>query len=158
MLKEGDIAPPFCLPNEKEEQVCLDNYKGKWVVVYFYPKDNTPGCTTEACDFSTNVDFFTEKDAIILGISADSIKSHKKFKEKKELKITLLSDPEHKVMEAYGVWKPKKLYGKTFLGIVRSTFLIDPDGKIAKVWSKVRVKNHVEEVKNSLLQLMEIKR
>ncbi|MCG3227682.1 MAG: thioredoxin-dependent thiol peroxidase [Candidatus Heimdallarchaeota archaeon] len=154
MLKEGDIAPSFCLPNELDERICLKDFTGKWVVVYFYPKDMTPGCTTEACDFSDNFLEFKDMKTEIIGISPDAPKSHTKFIEKYSLQHILLSDPEHDVLEKFGVWQMKKLYGKEYMGVVRSTFLINPEGKIAKVWEKVKVKDHVEDVKGSLNDLI----
>jgi peroxiredoxin Q/BCP len=154
LLKEGDNAPTFCLPNELVEDICLKDFKGKWVVVYFYPKDMTPGCTTEACDFSENFNAFKDMNAEIIGISPDAPKRHTKFREKYDLQHILLSDVDHVVLEKYGVWQLKKLYGKEYMGVVRSTFLIDPEGKIAKVWEKVKVKDHVEDVKGSLNDLI----
>jgi peroxiredoxin Q/BCP len=153
MLKAGDKAPEFCLPNQDEVEICLRDLTGKWVVLYFYPKDNTPGCTTEACDFTAALPDFEGLDAVILGVSPDSPKKHRNFIEKKDLKITLLSDEDKEVCQKYGVWQLKKNYGREYMGVVRSTFLIDPDGKIAHVWSKVKVKGHVEEVKEKLKEL-----
>ncbi len=153
MLNVGDKAPEFCLPNQDEVEICLRDLKGKWIVLYFYPKDNTPGCTTEACDFTASLPDFESLDAIVLGVSPDSPKKHKNFIEKKSLKITLLADEEKEVCESYGVWQLKKLYGREYMGVVRSTFLIDPDGKIAEKWEKVKVKGHVEAVKEKLKEL-----
>ncbi len=153
MLKVGDKAPEFCLPNQDDVEICLRDLKGKWVVLYFYPKDLTPGCTTEACDFTNELDEFEKLDAIVLGVSADSTKKHRSFIEKKNLKITLLSDEDHKVIEAFGAWQLKKMYGKEFMGIVRSTFIIDPEGIIKAVWPKVKVKGHVQQVKEKLMEL-----
>ena len=150
MLKEGDTASDFCLPNQNNKEVCLKDYKGKWVVLYFYPRDNTSGCTMEALDFSQNLGDFEKMNAVILGISPDSTKSHVNFITKHSLKITLLSDPEHEVLEKYGVWQIKKMYGREYYGVVRTTFLIDPEGKIAYIWKKVKAKGHVEEVKKKL--------
>ncbi|MBN2135647.1 MAG: thioredoxin-dependent thiol peroxidase [Acidobacteria bacterium] len=149
-LKKGDKAPGFTLPGENNKKVSLADYKGKWVIVYFYPKDNTPGCTVEAREFTKSVDDFSQLDAEIIGISADSPESHMKFTNKHDLKLTLLSDQDHKVMEDYGAWGIKKMYGKEYWGIIRSTFLIDPDGKIAEAWYSVKVKGHVEKVKEVL--------
>ena len=154
MLKINDKAPLFCLPNEQDKEFCLKDFKGKWVILYFYPKDMTPGCTTEACDFTDSFHTFRKMNAEIIGISPDAPKSHTKFKEKYDLQHILLSDTEHKVLEQYGVWQLKKMYGKEYMGVVRSTFLIDPDGKIAKIWKKVKVKDHVEDVKGSLNDLI----
>ncbi len=153
MLNEGDLAPQFCLPNEENVNICIGEFKGNWVVLYFYPKDNTPGCTTEACDFTASFDDFKNLDAIIVGISPDSPQKHVKFIKKYQLKHILLSDIEHEVLEKYGVWRNKTLYGNSFLGVIRSTFLIDPDGKLAKIWPKVKVKGHAEEVKEVLDKL-----
>ena len=146
-------APEFCLPNQDETEICLRDLSGKWVVLYFYPKDNTPGCTTEACDFTNELEEFEDLDAVILGVSPDSPKKHRNFIEKKGLKITLLSDEDKEVLKAYGAWGLKKMYGKEYEGVIRSTFIIDPNGEIVAEWRKVRVKGHVEEVKNKLKEL-----
>jgi len=152
-LNVGETAPDFCLPNNLEGKTCLKDLKGKWVVLYFYPKDNTPGCTMEAIYFSKAMEEFKALGTEILGVSADSVESHCKFAEKHDLAITLLSDVQHETLAKYAVWKEKKMYGKSFLGIVRSTFIINPDGKIAHVWPKVKVKGHDEDVKSTLKQL-----
>ncbi len=146
-------APEFCLPNQDETEICLRDLAGKWVVLYFYPKDNTPGCTTEACDFTNELEEFEDLDAVILGVSPDSPKKHRNFIEKKDLKITLLSDEDKEMLKAYGAWGLKKMYGKEYEGVIRSTFIIDPEGEIVAEWRKVRVKGHVEEVKNKLKEL-----
>ena len=146
-------AYDFTLPASNGENVSLSDYKGKAVILYFYPKDATPGCTTEACDFRDSVKKSENEDAVILGISVDSVNSHEKFIEKNDLPFLLLSDPDHKVCEMYGVWQLKKNYGKEYMGIVRSTFLIDKDQNIVKEWRNVRVKNHVEEVTEELKKL-----
>ncbi len=153
MLEIGNKAPEFCLPNQDEAEICLRDFKGKWVVLYFYPKDNTPGCTTEACDFTASLPDFSALNAVILGVSPDSPKKHRNFIEKKELKITLLADEEKEVANLYGVWRMKKNYGREYMGIVRSTFLINPDGNIAKIWNNVRVKEHALRVKEELVNL-----
>ncbi len=153
MVEAGEKAVDFCLPNQDEVEICLRDLRGKWVVLYFYPKDNTPGCTKEACGFSENLPYFEELDAVILGVSPDSPKKHRNFISKKDLKITLLADEEKKVLEAYGVWQLKKMYGREYMGVVRTTYLIDPSGKVAKRWDKVKVKNHIEEVKEALKEL-----
>jgi peroxiredoxin Q/BCP len=153
MLEVGEKAKEFCLPNQDEVEVCLRDFLGKWVVLYFYPKDNTPGCTTEACDFTLNIEDFKNLDAVILGVSPDSARKHRNFIAKKDLKITLLSDEEKKVLESYGVWQLKKMCGREYMGVVRTTYLIDPEGKVAKRWDKVKVKGHVEDVKKSLEEL-----
>jgi len=153
MLQVGDSVPDFCLPNQDEEEICFRDIKGRWIVLYFYPKDNTPGCTTEACDFTAALPDFENLDAIVLGVSPDSPKKHRNFIEKKELKITLLSDEEKELCKAFGVWQLKKNYGREYMGVVRSTFIISPEGKIAAMWDKVRVKGHVDEVKEKLKAL-----
>jgi len=153
MLEVGDMVPDFCLPNQDEEEICFRDIKGRWIVLYFYPKNNTPGCTTEACDFTAALPDFEGLDAIVLGVSPDSPKKHRNFIEKKELKITLLSDEEKEVCQLFGVWQLKKNYGREYMGVVRSTFIIDPDGKIAAKWEKVRVQGHVEAVKEKLAEL-----
>lgn len=153
MLEVGTQVEDFCLPNQDEEEICFRDIKGKWIVLYFYPKDNTPGCTTEACDFTAAVPDFTDLDAIILGVSPDSPEKHRKFIEKKELGITLLADEEKELCNQFGIWQLKKFMGKEYMGVVRSTFIIDPDGKIAANWTKVRVKEHVDTVKAKLQEL-----
>jgi peroxiredoxin Q/BCP len=153
MLEVGNKAPEFCLPNQDSEEICLRDFQGSWVVLYFYPKDNTPGCTTEALDFTALKSEFEKEGATILGVSPDSIKRHCNFIEKKNLKITLLSDEEKEVAQKYGVWQLKKMYGKEYMGIVRSTFLINPNGEIAYIWPKVKVKGHAKEVLEKLKEL-----
>jgi len=153
MLEVGMNAPKFCLPNQDEEEICLRDLSGKWIVLYFYPRDNTPGCTTEACDFTQSLPDFEELDAIVLGVSPDSPKKHRNFIEKKSLEITLLADEDKTVCKDYGIWQLKKFMGRESMGVVRSTFIISPDGKISNIWTKVRVKNHVSDVKNMLLKL-----
>ena len=152
-LKTGSDAPSFCAKDWEGKEHCLEDYEGKWVVLYFYPKDNTPGCTTEAVDFTSMKGEFDSLGAAIIGVSGDSEKSHKKFIDKHDLDITLLSDPEHQLMKQYGAWKEKSMYGKTFMGIVRSTVLIDPDGRVAHHWPKVKAKGHAAEVKERLAEL-----
>ncbi len=153
MLNVGDTVPDFCLPNQDEEEICLRDLKGKWIVLYFYPKDNTPGCSTEAQDFTKALKDFEKLNAIVLGVSPDSPKKHRNFIEKKDLKITLLSDEEKELCKTFGCWQLKKFMGKEYMGVVRSTYIIDPDGKIAAKWEKVKVKGHVEEVKKKLEEL-----
>ncbi|WP_456430501.1 thioredoxin-dependent thiol peroxidase [Nitratifractor sp.] len=155
MPNVGEKAPDFCLPNQDNEEVCLRDLQGSWVVLYFYPKDNTPGCTTEALDFTAHLEDFRSLGATVLGVSPDSVRKHQNFIAKKELKITLLSDEEKEVCQAYGVWQLKKNYGREYMGVVRSTFLIDPDGLIREKWEKVRVKGHVEEVLQRLKELVQ---
>jgi len=139
-------APEFTLLNEKEEPVRLSDYRGKKVILYFYPKDMTPGCTTQACDFRDQHESFADLNAVILGVSGDSAARHTKFIEKYDLPFSLLVDENHEVCEKYGVWVLKKNFGKEYMGIERSTFLIDEEGISIKEWRKVRVKNHIEEV------------
>ena len=153
MLEIGKAAPEFCLPNQDDVEICSRDLKGKWIVLYFYPKDSTPGCTTEACDFTEAMPEFDGLDAVILGVSADSTKRHRNFIEKQNLGITLLSDESAEMIQAFGVWQLKKNYGKEYMGIVRTTYIIDPQGKIAAGWEKVRVKGHVEAVKEKLAEL-----
>ncbi len=153
MIDIGERAPDFCLPNQDDVEICLRDLKGKWVVLYFYPRDNTPGCTTEACDFTQALPDFSNLNAVILGVSADSTKKHRNFIEKKELAITLLSDESTEMMQEYGVWQLKKNYGKEYMGIVRTTYIIDPDGVVKAVFAKVRVKEHVIKVKEKLQEL-----
>jgi len=141
-----DAAPAISLPRDGGEIVNLSDFSGKKVVLYFYPKDDTPGCTKEAIGFTDMIDDFAAADTVILGVSKDSVKKHDKFVAKHELKIALLSDEDGDVCERYGTWVEKSMYGKTYMGIERATFLIGVDGKIAQVWRKVRVPGHVEEV------------
>ena len=155
MVDIGDAAPQFCLPGMDEREVCLDDFKGKWLVLYFYPKDNTSGCTREAVDFTLALPTLNSLGAEVLGISRDPPASHKKFAEKHDLRIKLASDADHKVTEAYGAWALKKMYGKESYGVVRSTFLIDPQGKVAHAWKKVSVKGHAEAVAEKLRETKE---
>ena len=145
-------APGFSLMNEQGNLVTLEHYKGKYVVLYFYPKDMTPGCTTEACDFRDAYTEFSDLNAVILGVSADDANKHTKFIEKYGLPFSFLVDEDHAVSESYHVWVLKKMYGKEYMGIERSTFLINPDGIVVKEWRKVKVKNHIEEVLESIRQ------
>lgn len=153
MIEIGQNAPDFCLPNQDDVEICSRDLRGKWIVLYFYPKDSTPGCTTEACEFTEAMPDFDGLGAVILGVSADSTKRHRNFIEKQNLGITLLSDESTEMMQEYGVWQLKKNYGREYMGIVRSTYVIDPDGKVAASWTKVRVKGHVEAVKEKLAEL-----
>ena len=155
MIKIGDFAPDVCLPNQDGEEVCLKDYKGKWIILYFYPKDNTSGCTLEAKDFTSSAPEFEKLGAVVLGVSPDSTTSHQKFFTKHELGINLLSDTEHKTLGDYGAWGKKKMYGREFFGVVRSTYLINPKGKVEYVWPKVKVKGHIDDV---LAKLKELKR
>jgi len=146
LLKEKTIAPSFELPDQNGKMHKLSEYKGKKVVLYFYPKDMTPGCTTEACNFRDDSSLYKEKGIVVLGVSADSIDRHKKFVEKHELPFTLLSDESKDMLKAYGVWGEKKFMGRTFNGIHRITYLIDEKGIIVKVFDKVKVKEHSDEI------------
>lgn len=150
-LAIGKKAPDFTLAGSGGEDVSLKDMKGKTVVLYFYPKDDTPGCTKEACDFRDSAKKFTSRKAVLLGVSPDSIKAHDKFIDKFELPFTLLSDPDHGVAEKYGVWVEKSMYGRRYMGIERSTFVIDPDGKLKAEFRKVKVDGHVEAVLKQVL-------
>ena len=146
MLEKGTKAPEFSLPDENGEIRNLSDYKGKKLILYFYPRDNTPGCTKQACGFANLYPQFSEKDVEIIGISKDSVASHKKFKEKYSLPFTILSDTELQTRQAYDVWKEKKLYGKTSMGIVRTTYLIDENGVIIKAMDKVKAAENPKEM------------
>jgi thioredoxin-dependent peroxiredoxin len=145
-LKPGDPAPPFDLPTAGGGHVSLSSLKGKRVVLYFYPKDDTPGCTQEALNFTEKAKAFAKAKTVVVGVSRDSVVKHDKFAAKHGLEITLASDEDGKVCERYGVWTEKTLYGRKFMGVERSTFLIDEKGRISRVWRKVRVPGHVEDV------------
>ncbi len=145
-LKEGDKAPEFTTTTNGGATVSLADFKGKNVILYFYPKDNTPGCNKEACGFRDNFEVFEKKGAVVLGVSTDSVKSHDKFVAKFKLPFTLLSDEDKKIVQAYGVWGPKTFMGVKYNGTSRVTFLIGPDGKIKKIWPKVKPGEHAEEV------------
>lgn len=149
-LSEGRQAPLFCLPDQNGKEICLQDLRGKWVVLYFYPRDNTAGCTKEAQDFSTLKQAFEAEGALILGVSRDSMASHQKFIDKKELTITLLSDMEVAVHKLYDVWRLKKFMGRESMGTVRTTFLIDPKGNIANIWDNVKTKDHAQNVLEKL--------
>jgi peroxiredoxin Q/BCP len=151
--EKGQIAPDFCLPDSDGTPVCLKELKDKWAVLYFYPKDNTSGCTLEAIHFSTHIAAFQKLNAVVLGVSPDSTKSHCNFRDKHDLKVTFLSDPAHEVLQKYGVWVTKKMYGREYMGVERSTFLIDPAGRIAEVWRAVKVQGHVEDVLDVLKRM-----
>ena len=142
----GQPAPSFTLPRDGGTNVSLAEYAGQIVVLYFYPKDDTPGCTTEAIDFSAEAEAFAKAGAVVLGVSRDTVKKHEKFRDKHGLKVALLADEDGAVCEAYGVWVEKSMYGRSYMGIERTTFLIARDGKITRVWDKVKVKDHAAEV------------
>ena len=150
MLEIGTKAPDFTLPDQNGNMHSLSEYRGKKVILYFYPKDNTPGCTKQACGFAERFPQFTEKGAVVLGISKDSVASHKKFEEKYGLPFTLLADPELVAIQAYDVWQEKKNYGKTYMGVVRSTYLIDENGKIVKAFDKVKAADNPEQMLGEL--------
>ena len=149
-LKVGDKAPDFTLKDATGKDVSLKDFLGKRVVIYFYPRANTPGCTVEACEFRDLRPKFVKQDVVVLGVSADAPKMLAGFTAKQKLNFTLLSDPEHKMIEAYGAWRMKKFMGRSFMGIVRSSDLIGPDGKIAQVWDNVKAKGHAAEVFDEL--------
>ncbi len=153
-LNKGDNAPDFTIKDHSDNDFTLSSLKGKWVVLYFYPKDNTPGCTTEAIEFSGAKTALGKTGVVVLGVSPDSVKSHKNFMEKIDITITLLSDPEKDALKKYGVWQLKKNYGREYFGVVRSTFIISPDMKVAHSWSSVKVKGHVEAVEKKLEELI----
>lgn len=153
MLKITDNVPDFCLPNQDEEEICFRDIKGNWIVLYFYPKDNTPGCTTEACDFTAMVPDFRQLNATVIGVSPDSPSKHRNFIAKQNLKITLLSDEKQNLCNIFGVWQQKKMCGKEYMGVVRSTYIIDPSGKVVANWTNVKVKGHAQEVKEKLEEL-----
>ncbi|WP_053372718.1 thioredoxin-dependent thiol peroxidase [Paenibacillus sp. FJAT-27812] len=157
-LQIGDTAPDFVLPASNGEDVSLSDYRGQNVVLYFYPKDMTTACIQESCDFRDANAEMLKHNTVILGISLDTVKSHQRFIEKKELPFLLLADTEHAVCELYGVWQLKKLYGREYMGLVRSTFLIDADGKLVQEWRKVRVKGHAEQVFEAVQQLRQAAR
>lgn len=150
MIEENKKAPQFTLPDQNGNKVSLKDFVGKKVVLYFYPKDNTPGCTKEACDFRDSIEDFKKIKTIVLGVSPDSVESHKKFAEKYDLPFPLLSDPDKKVLQKYGVWKEKSMYGRKYMGVERTTVVIDEKGKILKIFPRVKVKGHVDEVKKAL--------
>ena len=145
-LQINDPAPLFSLPDADGKQYALEQFKGKKLVLYFYPKDDTPGCTKEACAFRDDYRVYTDNDIVIIGVSKDGAASHKKFAEKYELPFILLSDEDTKVMEAYGAWGEKNMYGRTFMGVIRKTFLINEEGKILKIYPRVRVNGHSDAI------------
>jgi len=149
-LSVGATAPDFTLPGDGGTQIRLSDYRGQFIVLYFYPRDNTPGCTTEAKEFTAIKSELDALNAVVIGMSKDSVAKHDKFIAKHDLDVRLAADEDGDALEAYGAWQEKKNYGKTYMGIVRSTFLIDPDGKILQIWPKVRVKGHVDAVMQAL--------
>ncbi|MES1206027.1 MAG: peroxiredoxin [Pseudomonadota bacterium] len=152
-LAVGKKAPAFSLKKEDDSVVKLSSLKGQWVVLYFYPKDDTPGCTTEACEFTSGLKGFERMGALVLGCSPDSTESHRKFIAKYKLTVSLLSDPDHATMEAYGAWGDKTLYGRKMVGVLRSTVIINPEGKIAHQWCRVKTAGHAEAVRATLADL-----
>jgi peroxiredoxin Q/BCP len=150
MLDVGDVAPDFTLPIDGGGEITLSSMRGKKVVLYFYPKDDTSGCTKEACDFREKISEFTKAGAVVLGMSPDSVKKHDKFKTKYDLPFSLVADEEKTALEAFGVWVEKSMYGRKYMGVERSTFLIDADGSIQSVWRKVKVPGHVDAVLDAL--------
>ena len=155
-IKLGSKAPTFALPDQDGKQVALADLAGNWVVLYFYPKDDTPGCTTEACEFTDGIKAFEKLDAVVLGCSADTPESHRKFVAKHGLKVTLLSDVDRAVMKTYGAWGEKSMYGRTTMGLIRSTVLIDPQGKVAFHWPNVKAAGHAEKVREKLAELRKL--
>ncbi len=152
-LKVGDKAPDFCLPNSDEKEICLSEFRGRWVILYFYPRDNTSGCTKEALDFTTHIKEFIDNGAVVIGVSPDSPRSHQRFILRHNLKVELLSDTEKTVLKMYGAWGKKKRYGREVEGVIRTTYLIDDKGVIRHIWRNVKVKGHVEEVLERLKEL-----
>ncbi len=154
MLPEtGTKAPAFTAETDGGNKITLNDYNGKWVVLYFYPKDNTSGCTKEACSFRDNMDRITKAGAVVIGVSPDSISSHDKFKEKYNLNFHLVSDAEKEICNAYGVWVEKNMYGRKYMGVQRTTYIIDPDGFIKHIYPKVKVDGHVDDVISKLDEL-----
>lgn len=152
-IEEGDAAPAFTLLNDQGEKVKLSQFKGQYVVLYFYPRDDTPGCTREACSFRDQQPALQESGAVVLGISTDDVASHAKFRDKYSLNFPLLVDADHAIAEKYGAWREKNMYGKKSMGIQRCTFLIDPKGKVQKVWKRVKVDGHDQQVLDALKAL-----
>jgi peroxiredoxin Q/BCP len=152
-LEPGSKPPAFSLPDQDDKTVKLSDFKGSWLVLYFYPNDDTPGCTTEACDFTNGLKDFEKLDAAVVGCSPNSTESHRKFIAKYKLKVRLLSDPDHEAMAAYGAWGEKVLYGKKTIGVIRSTVIISPAGKVAYHWAKVKAAGHADAVREKLKEL-----
>lgn len=154
-VEVGKQAPAFTLPDQAGNPVGLEDLQGRWVVLYFYPKDDTPGCTTEACDFTAGLKAFEDLNATVLGCSPDDAASHQQFIRKHDLQLTLLSDEDHQIMEQYGAWGEKNMYGRVTEGVIRSTVLIDPAGKVAQHWKRVKAAGHAEQVRRRLQELQE---
>lgn len=152
-VEPGERAPAFNLQSDRGEKVRLSQFKGQAVVLYFYPKDDTPGCTRQACAFRDQASALKKAGAVVLGVSPDGVESHQKFRDKHDLNFPLLADPDHQVAQKYGAWREKNLYGKKSMGIVRSTFVIGPDGRVAKLWKRVKVDGHDQQVLDALSQL-----
>jgi peroxiredoxin Q/BCP len=150
MLKEGNRAPDFTAATDTGESLSLSSLRGRSVVLYFYPKDDTPGCTVEACEFRDSLRTFEGLDAVVLGVSPDSVKKHQRFKTKYSLPFTLLADPDHSIAESYGVWGEKMMFGKKYMGVLRTTFVIDGEGRIAKIFRGVKPEGHAQEVEQAL--------
>ena len=153
ILEVGSKAPDFTIPNQDGKSVNLDDLSGKWAVIYFYPRDDTPGCTVEANEFTELYSKFEDNNAVVIGVSPDNEAKHCKFIDKYELKVELLADTEKTMLSDYGVWQEKSMYGKTYMGVVRTTYLINPDGQISEAWPKVKAKGHAEAVLNRLIDL-----
>jgi peroxiredoxin Q/BCP len=149
-LKKGDIAPGFKGMNQNGEQISLSDYSGKKVILYFYPKDSTPGCTTEACNLNDSYDMWLSKGYEVIGVSPDSVASHKKFAEKYKLNFNLIADTEKEILQQYGAWGEKKMYGKTYMGVLRTTFVVDEEGRIVDVFEKVKTKDHTNQILSTL--------
>lgn len=152
-IETGQKAPAFSLKNQDDRTVSLSDFEGRWVVLYFYPKDDTPGCTTQACEFTAGIKDFEKLDAVVVGVSPDSPESHRAFIAKHNLKVTLLSDPHEEVMPKYGAWGEKNMYGKITVGVIRSTVLIDPKGDVAHHWKRVKAAGHADHVAKKLKEL-----
>lgn len=150
LLKKGDVAPDFKGLNQNNESISLADFKGKKLILYFYPKDDTPGCTAESCNLSDNYDAWIEKGYEVVGVSPDSVASHKKFAEKYGLKFNLIADTEKEILQAYGVWGEKNMYGKIYMGVIRTTYVINEDGAIEEVFEKVQTKDHTNQIIKSL--------
>ncbi|HOO84871.1 MAG TPA: thioredoxin-dependent thiol peroxidase [Prolixibacteraceae bacterium] len=149
-LKKGDVAPTFKGINQNGEEISLSDYHGKKVILYFYPKDNTPGCTAESCNLNDNYELWLKKGYEVIGVSPDSVASHKKFADKFNFGFNLIADTEKEILEAYGAWGEKKMYGKSYMGVLRKTFIIDTEGKIEEIFEKVNTKDHSNQILNTI--------